>query len=1111
MTIGWKNVIAFFLVLSVLVMMLLPFVKDTQEVQAYTAGEASSLNPSDIRTSRQRYIDAARVMIDHAKSAYGYGNSVLLGSNYPPLAGQATFDCVRLVTHIVYAATSSSINGNNATVNRVITENHTFASSTGLVHTSTYTGGLVSELRGLSNLYTEYGSNFDPGNLKRGDIVFTGDRDSSGTNHVIIALGPLSRAEYDSIRKPAFIPYAENIIYLATTGSTNFGRLESHLRLNKPDYNDDPDKGPFIKHVFRPKYDVPLQEYGGFRIKKTDSITGAGLTGAEFDLRNSANVLRMHVVMASGEYTSTMEILPGIYTLIETKAPTGYSLDPTPRTIEITANTINSVYWDNPIRNVPAEGSVRIVKKDRDTGEPLPGTVFDISQSSTFPSGSTVRVTTRVDGSTNEEVFNMVNGESVYVREVSVPAPYVLDNAVKQVTLTPGGLVSVEFTNKKAEGRIRIIKLDEVNEKPIAGAVFEVKNNEGEVLATITTDEDGIAVTPTLPLGQYQVIEITPAPGYVLSESVITLDLNFKDQDTPVIEVEATVKNMPIRGRIRIIKLASDTASPIKDVSFELLDMAGNPALDLFGNEVPELVTDGDGFAVTPWLRVGRYIVREKDAPNEYYIVEDEFEVEIVSNDKTENLYVRDDRVLLKVRIKKADAESGKPLANAVFELYDESGTLITFEKYVDGQIVIYDRLITNADGIAYLEGFLPYGRYCLKEITPPPGYITGEDVWFDITRDTTYIELDLLGKVFDLDVANNPTVVEVSKKGITGDDELPGAKLQVIDKGNGKVVSEWISTDQPYLIKNLVVGKTYILRENIAPDGYSVSSDVEFIVKDTGEIQQVAMYNKLTKIEILKIDNLQGLALQGVEFEIRSANGDLQHFVYDEKVKAYIWEGFTKEDVSSILHTNKEGMIVIYGLPIGDYTIKETKELPGYQNPTQPLAFTVLANSDDATPLMLEIINEPTELIIQKEDEATGRVLEGAIFQLYRILDDDTSELMHFRKEGKYYIADANGTITTLVSDDAGIIHMLMLPLGEYQLVEIEAPKGFELDPTPRNVTLSEEYGQVSQLIKNKSVPVPPTGQKLPLYAVAFWGLSAMLLGFALFIRKRKQNQTNV
>ena len=136
----------------------------------------------------------------------------------------------------------------------------------------------------------------------------------------------------------------------------------------------------------------------------------------------------------------------------------------------------------------------------------------------------------------------------------------------------------------------------------------------------------------------------------------------------------------------------------------------------------------------------------------------------------------------------------------------------------------------------------LPMGTYELEETKTLDGLVLN---W--TKYEVKFEQKDLTTKVYEdiKDISNDTTMFEFSKKSVTGDDELEGAKLSVIDENN-KVVDTWTSTKKTHKIEGLVVGKTYKLKEEIAPDGYVRASTIEFKVESTTKVQQVKMIDKI-------------------------------------------------------------------------------------------------------------------------------------------------------------------------------------------------------------------------------------------------------------------------
>jgi uncharacterized surface anchored protein len=166
-----------------------------------------------------------------------------------------------------------------------------------------------------------------------------------------------------------------------------------------------------------------------------------------------------------------------------------------------------------------------------------------------------------------------------------------------------------------------------------------------------------------------------------------------------------------------------------------------------------------------------------------------------------------------------------------------------------DGEIV--DEWIS--DGTNHVVAELPAGNYTIKELAAPDGYVIATDIKFsvDVYGVVTVANVDSTAVSDDgnplIVMLDDTTKVQISKRDITTDEELPGATLQIIDE-NGKVVEEWVSTDEAHLIEGkLIAGKEYTLRETIAPDGYKIANEIKFTVNEDGSVTEVVMYDDVT------------------------------------------------------------------------------------------------------------------------------------------------------------------------------------------------------------------------------------------------------------------------
>ena len=244
-------------------------------------------------------------------------------------------------------------------------------------------------------------------------------------------------------------------------------------------------------------------------------------------------------------------------------------------------------------------------------------------------------------------------------------------------------------------------------------------------------------------------------------------------------------------------------------------------------------------------LPAGEYKLREELAPDGYVRAED-VTFTVKETGEIQKVFMKDDYT--KVHVSKQDMTTSKEIPGAHLTLFDKDGKVI--EKWVSG------------DKPHYISMLKP-GEYMLREELAPDGYLRAEDVKFTVE------ETGDIQKVYMKDAY---TKVQISKTDMVTKEEIPGAKLYIFDK-NGETVAKWTSGKEPHMIERLKPG-TYTLREELAPDGYIRAEDVKFTVKETGEIQKVAMVDDYTKVQISKTDLVTKRELPGAKLKIFDKDG---------------------------------------------------------------------------------------------------------------------------------------------------------------------------------------------------------------------------------------------
>ena len=453
------------------------------------------------------------------------------------------------------------------------------------------------------------------------------------------------------------------------------------------------------------------------------------------------------------------------------------------------------------------------------------------------------------------------------------------------------------FLDREFTAKLRVIKKDSDTKQTVLvpNAEFKIFNiDKNEYVKQYTTypskvehtsfftDEDGDLILPeALKIGNYRIEEVSAPFGYVVNNKYVNIsvdtDTAFEtDGDTNDAIITVEYSDAPAVGELTVEKKGEIldgfkggflASSYEKEFIYKEGSLAGAKfevyaAEDIYtadnqkdadgnrikyyskGDLVTTLVTGEDGKAVAKNLPLGQYRVVEVEAPYGYVLNPNEQKVTFTYvDDKTpvikESLTFSNDRQKLAMSVTKLNAEDNTPIAGAVFGLYADEDI-----KNADGKVIIekgtlLEKAVSDENGmIAFVKDY-PFAKYVAKEIEKPAGYVTNNEV---VKFDTEYQGQKVKTAVYNSEYKNTPTTFEFTKTDITSGAELTGATLTVLDK-DGNVIDTWTSdAKEPHIIKKLVVGETYTLREEFAPYGYLKATDIQFTVEDTGKVQKVEM-----------------------------------------------------------------------------------------------------------------------------------------------------------------------------------------------------------------------------------------------------------------------------
>ena len=621
--------------------------------------------------------------------------------------------------------------------------------------------------------------------------------------------------------------------------------------------------------------------------------------GAEFEVylkssgsyANAAETERDHLTCDENGFAQTKDMPYGVYTVHQTVGWEG-----TEFIADFDVNiSENGQTYRYLINNAEFESYIKIVKVDSETGKTIPyeGAGFEIYDSN----GQKISMTFAYPTPTTIDTF-YTNSEGYLITpevlpygeyslvEVQAPVGYVLDSTPVSFTVSADNaeeenaltVIKVRKENTAQKGKISVHKTGDIftsvttassaykNENgemivnpttytpvfadgDLSGTVFQViavedivtldgtvRANVGDVVAEITTDENGYAETEPLYLGKYEVREIKAPYGYVLNNEPKDVELTYAGQEFEVRDTVNTAFENEYQGvRISLSKVMENdelfgigSNGEYKNVRFGLFAAeditAANGTSIPAGGLISEISLEEDMSAqFDTALPFGKYYVQEI-ATDEHYVLNGEkylvtFEymgqdIQTVDIDcgEFENIIKRG-----RIEGHKTDDKS-EPLENAVFGLFRKDCKVFSESNAI---------MTAVSDEKGYFEfGNIPYGEYVVREIKAPRGYI--------LSNKSYPVSISEDGEVIEITAENKPITVEISKRDIYGN-ELKGAKMQIIDS-EGNIVDEWTSDGTDHIVTKIPVGN-YTLKEIAAPDGYVIATDIKFTVDVYGNV----------------------------------------------------------------------------------------------------------------------------------------------------------------------------------------------------------------------------------------------------------------------------------
>ena len=740
---------------------------------------------------------------------------------------------------------------------------------------------------------------------------------------------------------------------------------------------------------------APPAGVGKIVLKKTAGGTTTGLAGARFSIYFNGQIVGSDITNAQGEIY-VEDAATGLWSFVETSAPDGYCVDPTPKSVYVDVTegdreyTVAAVNYEKP--------DMKITKRDAMSGKPIAGTVFSVKSVTGSYSTS---VTTGTDGSAT---LSAIPAGVYVVREESVPEPYIVTNTEQTVALRPGKTSEVTFVDYEKPG-LEIVKKNIANGEPIEGVTYRIEQIDGSFSTSATTDNHGRIFLDSVPVGTFKVTEIN-VPGHVIL-SPIPQEVALKAGETSTVTFFNAIK-----PSLEIRKLDSVTGDPVKGAKFQIWYGSNHTDTGEL-NDLGTYFSDASGKIILPEIKDGWYKVTELEPASGYAIKEAATQECFISGGESKVLTF-ENTPLSAIVIRKVDSESGQPLEGAWFRIRYLGGTSGT------GGTVIGEYR-TSSNGTIVVTS-LKAGTYVCEEISAPDGYVITD------ATETVYLsgkDQDVITVTFGNDKMGSLLIVK--KDAVTGapisDVEffITDSDGSVIGTANGRYVTDSAGTIR---IDGLTPGMTVIACEVRAKDGYILDDTPQSIKIKRNAVMTLEFRNQPKGgILVKKVDAATNAPISDVEFLVTDSAGNLIGNANGKYV------------------TDSAGTFTITDIAPGTtLVIKETRAKAGYILDDTPQ--TVKVKSNEVT--TLEFRNQPKgNLIIVKQDSVTKEPLEGVEFKItYADGSYVDAEGGTLSSTGLYW-TDKEGRIT--ISGISGTV----------MVTEVETIPGYTIDENTRTQTV--------------------------------------------------------
>lgn len=763
-------------------------------------------------------------------------------------------------------------------------------------------------------------------------------------------------------------------------------------------------------------------------------------------------------------------------------------------------------------------GEVELAKKDN-KGNYVPNTSFKVS----YNSDMSDPIGTYTTGSNGKVKAEKIRPGTVYIQETAVPKHLILDSTIRSVTVQPSKTASYQATNNWKQGRIKVTKKDAESNKIVkkAGTVFDIYNPNNTKVASITTNESGIATSGLLDYGTYYVKESTAPNKYTVKVEVS--DNIGVVEDGKVYEI--SVLNTRVKGSVTISKEDSKTGKqPQGEATLKgavygvyartpILDPADDSMIYNTDVKVGELVTNDEANATLENLYLGQYYLKEIKPSKGYNLDTTIYNFDLLYEGQNVSIVTKKQTVKERVvsqpfqiiKISSDEAGEAELLEGAEFTIkaqkdINEYGSweAAPRAKNADGKTASI--LVTDSKGYA-LSDRLPYGTYIVRETKAIDDKYKVDDFKVVISEDKAEPQV---WRVFN-DTSFNSILAIVKKDEKTGKTvKIAGATFKIKNLDTGKYFGYWDWNPLPHYVDTWTTDETgtvmtgdklevgnYQLEEQKSPKGYLISSTpIQFRI--TSKTAYEVLQDGKTPVITVKQKDVPVKGKVNIEKRGEVLTDFIDgKFIYEEKglpnAKYEIFarknimdpsnDGtviYEKGTVVDTITTNSQGKATSKELPLGEYSVREVKAPEGMviNNEVKDVS---LVYKDQNTPIVYDnasFINErqKVDINVTKKDADEDIGLLGAEFGIYA-----QSDILNYKGD---IVVRKGDLIETATSNTEGKLHFTSdFPLTKFEIKEIKAPIGYSSSNQVINVdatykgqdipTIHLEYEFKNEIIK--------------------------------------------